>query len=360
MFGLLNSPGNDELEPNAYKNCRGRFYFFWNCIKTSGRPVLVALMTGPAAYTAEESDTERLVNEATRRLRQIFGRENVPLPKEVTVVRWLNDPFSYGSYSYVGPKTQTGDYDVMAKAVGRIYFAGEATCGTHPATVHGAYISGLRAAGEVLESLLGPVQVPEPLIVRKVKAEVPPTPNGIKHKKGYVSIWEPINPPALQTATDPVNSEAEAYEAKVISAILTELGERPVKPVKMEVVNPYLLYSNDHWYDVKSTCDAKKAAATGRPDAKAERDEIRAAVGEKWRMLPEEMKKPYIDKAEQSRKSNTEINEKIKAWDRAAERIRREFIANNTPPKGVNVSKGLSAIEVGSGRKGRKLSGYEE
>lgn len=360
MFGLLNSPGDGELEQNAYKNCRGRFYFFWNCIKTSGRPVLVALMTGPAAHTVEELSTEMLVDEATKRLRQIFGRENVPLPKEVTVVRWLSDPFSYGSYSYVGPKTQTGDYDVMAKAVGRIYFAGEATCGTHPATVHGAYISGLRAAGEVLESLLGPIRVPEPLIARKTKIEAPATPNGIKHKKGYVSIWEPINPPAAQTTTDTVNSEAEVYEAKIIGAILTELGERPVKPVKMEVVNPYLLYSNDHWYDIKKTCDAKKAAVTGRADAKAERDEIRAAVGERWRMLPEEMKKPYIEKAEQSRKSNAETNERSKAWDREAERIRREYIAINAPPEGVNVHKGPSAIEVGSGRKGRKLSGYEE
>lgn len=169
MFGLLNAPIENELDPQSYKNCRGRFYFFWNCIKTSGLPVLIALMTGPAAYSVEESSNDELVKEATRRLRQIFGRENVPLPKEYYIVRWLKDPFSYGSYSYVARKTQTGDYDVMAKPVGRVFFAGEATCGTHPATVHGAYISGLRAAGEVLENMLGPIKVPDPLIPKKVR-----------------------------------------------------------------------------------------------------------------------------------------------------------------------------------------------
>jgi hypothetical protein len=37
-----------------------------------------------------------------------------------------------------------------------LFFAGEATCGdVHPATVHGAYDSGVRAAEEVLSALGG-------------------------------------------------------------------------------------------------------------------------------------------------------------------------------------------------------------
>jgi len=365
MFGLLNDPGGNRLDPQAYKNCRGRFYFFWNCIKTSGQPVLVALMAGPAAYSVEESSNEMLVHEVTRRLRQIFGAENVPYPKEVAVVRWLNDPFSYGTFSYVGPKTLPGDYDVMAKPVGRVHFSGEATCGTHPATVHGAYISGLRAAGEVLESFIGPIQVPEPLIPRKVKTEMPTTPiqttpNGIKHKKGYVSVWEPIVPQTPPTSKEAVNAGAEEYEAKIIAAILAELGKRPVKADRMGV-NPYLLYTTDHWYTVKAACDARKAAATGKAGAKAERDEIRAAIGEEWRLLPDDKKKPYIDKCELARRHNAEVADRIKVWDREAERVRREFVQRNPPPEGVSVSvKGSGGIEIATGRKGRKLSGYEE
>lgn len=61
-------------------------------------------------------------------------------------------------------EARPSDYDLMAQPVGNLHFAGEATCGGYPATVHGAYISGLRAASEVYESILGPIKVPEPLV----------------------------------------------------------------------------------------------------------------------------------------------------------------------------------------------------
>ena len=41
MFGLLREPAKmDSLEQKDYVASRGRFYLFWNCIKTSGRPML--------------------------------------------------------------------------------------------------------------------------------------------------------------------------------------------------------------------------------------------------------------------------------------------------------------------------------
>jgi lysine-specific histone demethylase 1 len=365
MFGFLNDPTDNSLDQKSYKPYRGRFYFFWNCIKTSGRPVLIALMAGAAAHSVEETNNDSLVEEVTGRLAMAFAPKKVPSPTEVIVTRWRKDPFARGSYSYVGPKTQQGDYNAMSKAVGRIHFAGEATCGTHPATVHGAYISGLRAASEVIENLLGPIRIPDPLIPRKAKAEVPTppvftNPNGTKHKKGYVDVWEPILPPPPPTTNDTVNAEAEAYEAKVIFAILKELGPRPVKPDRMGV-NPYLMFTKDEWYKMKAKCDAEKVAMTGNPNAKAGRDEIRVALGHAWRTASEEIKRPYIEQCENARNSNANFNEKVKLWDAKAARIRKEFIENNPPPTGVRGSfQGPSAIEIGSGRKGRKLSGYEE
>jgi monoamine oxidase len=45
---------------------------------------------------------------------------------------------------------------ILAKpVVGRLFFAGEATSREHAATVHGAYLSGLRAAAEALASEYG-------------------------------------------------------------------------------------------------------------------------------------------------------------------------------------------------------------
>jgi hypothetical protein len=395
MFGLLNEAEHDSQNQKSYADRRGRFYLFWNCTQTSGRPMLIALMAGTAAYSVEETDNESLIAEVTGRLAQVFAPADIPRPSEVIVTRWKKDPFTRGSYSFVGPQTQTGDYDVMAQPVGPIHFAGEATCGTHPATVHGAYLSGLRAASEVIESLLGPIKVPSPIVSlgnHKVKVEhnasedsptvvgasasstninspsqhltASNTISGTKRKRGYVDVWEPILPPPDPNADAKLRAEAEDYEARIIGAILSTLSDRPIKPDK-PIVNPYLLYQNDEWYNVKARCDAAKAAATGDATAKTSRNEIRIALGADWRNLPEALKKPYVDRSQEARDRSSEAlanyNEAVKRWDRDAERVRREFIEANPPSAGVMERlDGRTAIEFGGDRKGRKTSGYAE
>lgn len=158
MFGFLNIQNDGRgLAQEDYVQNRGRFYLFWNCIKTSGVPMLVALMAGEAAHQVEEAGDQELVLDVTNRLAAAFGLSRRPIPTEAIVTRWKRDPFARGSYSYLGPAAQPGDYDAMAKPLGNLFFAGEATCGTHPATVHGAYISGLRAAAEVVEAMIGDI-----------------------------------------------------------------------------------------------------------------------------------------------------------------------------------------------------------
>ncbi len=81
----------------------------------------------------------------------MFGR-NVPDPTAVKITRWGSDPFSCGSYSYMKTGASPGDYDELARPAGkRLFFAGEHTSRRHSATVHGAYLSGLRAASEVID-----------------------------------------------------------------------------------------------------------------------------------------------------------------------------------------------------------------
>jgi hypothetical protein len=392
MFGLLNEAEHDNQNQNSYADRRGRFYLFWNCIQTSGRPMLIALMAGTAAYSVEETDNESLIAEVTERLAKVFAPADIPRPSEVIVTRWKKDPFARGSYSFVGPQTKTGDYDVMAQPVGPIHFAGEATCGTHPATVHGAYLSGLRAASEVMDSLLGPIKVPSPIVgmgnhkvkIEQIVLEDSPTVagasvssinvpgnfapgtvvSGTKRKRGYVDVWEPILPPPDPNADARLRAEAEDYEARIIGAILSTLSDRPIKPEK-PIVNPYLLYQNDEWYNVKARCDAAKAAATGDSNAKTSRNDIRIALGADWRNLPEPFKKPYVDKSQEARDSSfvalANYNEAVKKWDKDAESVRREFIEANPPSVGVMERlEGRTAIEFGGDRKGRKTSGYAE
>ncbi|KAJ4345709.1 uncharacterized protein N0V89_011844 [Didymosphaeria variabile] len=357
MFGLLNEAEHQaSLNPEDYARRRGRYYLFWNCIKTSGKPTLVALMAGEAAHYAEATSNDQLVKEVTDRLDKMFAPSHVPLPTETIVTRWRKDPFARGSYSFVGPQTQAGDYDVMARPHGPLHFAGEATCGTHPATVHGAYLSGLRAAAEVIESMVGPIKVPSPLIEKKAKPEQPvghPTLTTESKRKVEQELVEP-QPRKQDSKYD------EEYEASIIGEILEKLGERPLKPGRAGV-NPFLLYTKDYWYICKKECDEKKRAATGDAHAKASKTEIRTALGLRWRTDSEEIKKPYLDQT-QSAKDDAAANaatfkDRVAKWDEEAARIRRDYIQAHPPADGSEdtILNGRTAIELGAAKRLRRL-----
>ena len=70
---------------------------------------------------------------------------------QAVCTRWGKDPMACGSYSSVGVGSLGGeDYDIMAESVGdRLFFAGEHTTRKYPATMHGAFFTGLREVGLV-------------------------------------------------------------------------------------------------------------------------------------------------------------------------------------------------------------------
>ena len=78
----------------------------------------------------------------------------VPEPIQTACTRWQSDPLSLGSYSHVRVGSSGADYDIMAEPVeGRLFFAGEATTRQYPATMHGAFLTGLREAAAILRTL---------------------------------------------------------------------------------------------------------------------------------------------------------------------------------------------------------------
>jgi len=86
-------------------------------------------------------------------LRRIFGSA-VREPVSVLQTRWKSDPWSLGSYSFDKLGAKPTDRDALAASVdGRLFFAGEATHRTMFSTVHGAYLSGCRAAEEIAQGL---------------------------------------------------------------------------------------------------------------------------------------------------------------------------------------------------------------
>jgi lysine-specific histone demethylase 1 len=77
---------------------------------------------------------------------------DVPDPVGSLVTRWAADPFARCSYSNVPVGATFDDYDALAEPAGDLHFAGEATSSRYPGTVHGAYLSGRRAAREIMSA----------------------------------------------------------------------------------------------------------------------------------------------------------------------------------------------------------------
>lgn len=135
---------------------------FWDDISARvGSPTLVAFHNPTATPRLEGLAPADRVQAGLEALRRMFGR--VPEPEHALVTDWARDPWARGSYSYVPLGASAEDMRTLAEPVSeRLVLAGEATVPHAYGTVHGAFASGLRAAGQVLGSRperisLGPV-----------------------------------------------------------------------------------------------------------------------------------------------------------------------------------------------------------
>ena len=113
----------------------------------SGKPLLMGFNVGDPARQIESLDDAATIGQAMAVLKSVFG-PGVPDPVAAQISRWGQDPFAAGSYSYaaVGTDRKTRQSLAGADWGGRLVFAGEAAHADHPATVHGAYLSGRDAA----------------------------------------------------------------------------------------------------------------------------------------------------------------------------------------------------------------------
>lgn len=130
---------------------KGEWAEFLNVAYYTGQPVLVGFNVADFGRALEPLPDEEIVAGMMGALRGMYGRD-IPNPDAWLITRWAADPFAYGSYSFIPPGASGKDYVALAHPVGeQLFFAGEATNRAHPATVHGAYLSGQRAAREVME-----------------------------------------------------------------------------------------------------------------------------------------------------------------------------------------------------------------
>ena len=116
------------------------------------QPVLAMFNAGSFGTELEQYSDQELAELAVDVLERVFG--DVPAPVDSVSTRWRSDTWTRGSYSYVPAGASFDSYAELARPVGeRLFFAGEATHNRYPSTVHGALLSGRRAARQIIARL---------------------------------------------------------------------------------------------------------------------------------------------------------------------------------------------------------------
>ncbi|MCA9903065.1 MAG: FAD-dependent oxidoreductase, partial [Anaerolineae bacterium] len=118
--------------------------------------VITAFATGDYARDLAALGEIGALEAALQVLRDELNRPEI----EPVAARWINwtaDPFSLGGYSVATPGAHQARL-ALGQPTPPLFWAGEATAkNAWAATVHGALVSGQRAAAEVQQSMLHPI-----------------------------------------------------------------------------------------------------------------------------------------------------------------------------------------------------------
>lgn len=129
---------------------RGEWDSWFSLHRALRMPTLIGFTAAERARQIESWTDERILAGAMKTLRTIFGNR-IPDPVDVQITRWARDPFARGSYSYNALGSDPGmRVELFKPEANRLFFAGEATSRKHFGTAHGAYLSGIQAARNVL------------------------------------------------------------------------------------------------------------------------------------------------------------------------------------------------------------------
>ncbi|POS77257.1 lysine-specific histone demethylase Aof2 [Diaporthe helianthi] len=341
IFGTLQTPTNRlSLNQKDYVSRRGRFFQWFNVTNTTGMPCLLALMAGDAGYDTEMTPNDELIAEATEVLRMRYGARVPSQPLEAVVTRWESDRFARGSYSNAGVKMQAEDYQIMARPIGNLHFAGEHTIVTHPATVHGAYLSGLRAASDVLEEMLGPIEIPLPLVLPRE------TSASLKRK-------------SEEENKDPMQARLEAYEMEIQEHIYSRLGLYPIKPSKV-AGNPYLLFNKANYEEGRKRCEEGRRTGKGKPSP----NEVRTMTSKMWKEATAEVRQPFEDAAEEQKRTYAQALKDWTAaaakWDRDAVELRQVYVRAHPYVTGPDELDGEGAASACGVRRAKRVASYAE
>jgi monoamine oxidase len=142
----------DDRDAIGYQSAnRGQWSLWMDLEHIVGEPVLVAFNAAAYGKDVERLTDQETIDAAMRVLRTIYGR-TIPEPQAAMITRWDREAFSLGASSYIPVGASGRDYRVLSAPSGnRLFWAGEATNKKYPQTVAGAYLSGQRAARQIMD-----------------------------------------------------------------------------------------------------------------------------------------------------------------------------------------------------------------
>ena len=168
-------PGVLESDQTIFGNATGvnpHQYMFFDIGKAldssvDSPAILMCLISGKEAVACEMKSDEGIRDETMTTLRTLFDGMTIPDPTVFKATRWGQDPFARGSYTFLPPGTTDQDFHILRSPLNgngdsllldrtetmRLFFAGEHTTSLHPSMAHGAMLSGIRAAKEVVAAM---------------------------------------------------------------------------------------------------------------------------------------------------------------------------------------------------------------
>lgn len=141
-----------DSEVQAFHCCPDTRFQFFNMAVHGLGSMLSVIVRPPFSQQLEKMDDESVVKEVLDVLQTMFPE--VPAPTSYKISRWGSDPFARGSFSYIPSGSSLDDVHALAKKHHFIYFAGEATSDEEMQMARGAFTSGIRAAGEILNDFV--------------------------------------------------------------------------------------------------------------------------------------------------------------------------------------------------------------
>ncbi len=119
-----------------------------------GRPYIEGYFGGNLAAELEANGDGAFFDFAVSELVGVFGNTFARRLKPIRIHRWGLDPFALGAYSYALPGFAGCRSTLAAPVEDRLFFAGEACSTNDFSTAHGAWLTGIAAADQVIAARL--------------------------------------------------------------------------------------------------------------------------------------------------------------------------------------------------------------